>query len=154
MKTIKRKLGLAIVFFVILFSVQHNVLLGQSQYLQDANTQLRHIFKHLTYPDNDVLFLYDRSAKVTDETFYSNQSPDTLDKTVWLQLYDEMYYSAHDTTSFIPRDSIELYSYQFYGDTIPIGILDYDFYACKYDAINTGDYFIRILMMVQASLSI
>lgn len=142
MKTIKRKLGLAIVFFVILFSVQHNVLLGQSQYLQDANTQLRHIFKHLTYPDNDVLFLYDRSAKVTDETFYSNQSPDTLDKTVWLQLYDEMYYSAHDTTSFIPRDSIELRSYQFYGDTIPIGILDYDFYACKYDAINTGDYFI------------
>lgn len=82
MKTIKRKLGLAIVFFVILFSVQHNVLLGQSQFLQDANAQLRHIFKHLTYPDNDVLFLYDRSAKVTDETFYSNQSADTLDKPV------------------------------------------------------------------------
>lgn len=84
MKSIKRILGLAMMCFVIIFTIQNNVLLGQSQYLQDANAQLRHIFKHLTYPDNDVLFLYDRSAKVTDETFYSNQSADTLDKTVWL----------------------------------------------------------------------
>lgn len=48
MKSIKKNLGLARMGFVIIFTIQNNVIHGQSQYLQDANTQLRHIFKILT----------------------------------------------------------------------------------------------------------
>lgn len=133
----------AIKYLAILFIF--NLLVVSKNYAQDlsnVNAQLRHIFKHLTYPNNDVLFLYDRSAKVTHESFYTNFGVDTLDNTVWLQLYNEMFFAAHDTTSFIKKDSIEYYSYQYFGDTIPIGIMDYDYYACKYEALNSGDYFI------------
>lgn len=117
------------------------LLSAQNQYLNGVNTQLRHIFSQITYPDNDVLFLYDRSAKLSDSTFYSNNSVDTASAQIWRQVYDEMYYAAHDTLPLETINNIHHYTSQFYSDTILMGLFDYDFYYCSDNSLTTGDYF-------------
>ncbi|PKR80926.1 hypothetical protein CW751_07090 [Brumimicrobium salinarum] len=126
--------------FAILCS---SLFLGaQNPYLNDANEQLRHIFSQITYPNNDVLFLYERSAKMSDSSFYSNNSVDTADFKVWRQVYDEMYYAAHDTLPLSKINTLEFNASQFYGDTIPIGLMDYEYFYLKEEAFSTGDYFL------------
>jgi len=49
------------------------------------------MFSQITYPDNDVKFLYERSAKMSDSVFYQNNSPDTNNLNTWNLLYEEMY---------------------------------------------------------------
>jgi hypothetical protein len=115
---------------------------SQNPTLVDINSQLRDIFQNITYPNSDVEFLYDRSAKLADTTFYRHNSPDTLLDVTWLQLYEEMYYAAHDTNSFLPRADIEIAATQFYGDTIPIAIMDYEFDYCSFNSLTTSTYFI------------
>lgn len=128
--------------FLVVFLILSIATFSQNPYTAEANSQLRGIFSQISYPDNNVLLLYDRSVKMSDSTFYSNNSPDTLNNQIWKQVYEEVYYSAHDTLPFQTLPYIQDYSTQFYGDTIPIALMDYDFYFCKEEAINTGNYFI------------
>lgn len=51
---------------------------AQYQYLDSTNLELRHIFSQITYPDNDILFLNERSAKLADSLLYQINNPDTI----------------------------------------------------------------------------
>lgn len=111
-------------------------------YISDINAQLRHIFSDISFPDNDVLFLYDRSVKLSDTVFYDNNCADTANPDVWIQIYKEMYYAAHDTLPLEKVEEVQDYAYQFGGDTLAVALMDYDYYRCKKAALNTGGYFI------------
>ncbi|MEX2484027.1 MAG: hypothetical protein WED10_05700, partial [Brumimicrobium sp.] len=114
---------------------------SQNQYLYHVNNQLREMFENVSFPNNDVLFLAERSANIIDSSYYSSNSPDTLNDLIWMQLYEEMYYAAHDTLGL---NSVAYYNEKrlsFQGDTIPIGLMDVDYYNLHEDALNTGDYF-------------
>lgn len=78
---------------------------------------------------------------MSDSTFYQNNSPDTNNVFVWNVLYEEMYFSAHDTTWMETVEDITNYPYQFSGDTIVMGIMDYDFYYFLPGVLNSGSYF-------------
>lgn len=86
-------------------------------------------------------FLYDRSAKLSDSIFYQNNSLGSLNHEEWMQIYDEMYYEAHDTLSMSPHVDVENISNGFSNDTIPIGIMDYDWYYCANNSLSTNVYF-------------
>lgn len=115
---------------------------GQNPYLNNINSQLRSIFQNITYPNPNILFLYDRSAKMSDSVFYDYYSADTINKLSWMQIYDEMYYAAHDTATLTTHETIENYGNSFSGDTIPMAILDFEYYQCKDTSLNSGTYFI------------
>src|SRR5690606_35562424 len=54
----------------------------------------------------------------------------------------EMYYAAHDTLTQVPFNDLMVDANNYGLDTIPMGIMDWQFYSVKYDAIHTPDYFI------------
>lgn len=114
---------------------------AQNPFLNNTNQQLRHIFSQINYPNNDILFLYERSVKMSDSVFYTNYSTDTTNYKIWSQIYSEMYYAAHDTMLLETINDIKINAGQFGGDTIPIGIMDYTWYYLEDDALTTGDYF-------------
>lgn len=58
-----------------------------------------------------------------------------------MQLYEEMYYAAHDTLVLNSVASYNERRFSFYGGTIPIGLMDVDYYNLHEDAMSTGDYF-------------
>ncbi len=118
---------------MLFFSISNSF--SQNPYLQNVNQQLRGIFQNITYPNTDVKFLCDRSAKLADTTFYRHNSSDTLLGLTWLQLYEEMYYASHDTTWMMTRSDIEDYFNDFYADTISIAVMDYDFYYCDNNSL-------------------
>ena len=131
-----------LLFTLVCIFLSTNQALSQNPYVHHINQQLRHIFSQITYPDPDIVFLSDRSVKLSDSTFYSNNSPDTLDVPTWYQLYDELYYAAHDTLWMSKHADIESYANRFYHDTIPIMIMDYAYYYLRdSNTINTNAYF-------------
>ncbi len=97
---------------------------GQNPYLNNINSQLREMFSKVTYPSPDILFLYERSAKLSDSSFYQNNSLDTLDANKWKSLYYEMYYAAHDTLPLKTYQEIDSFAYNFSNDTISLGIMN------------------------------
>ena len=125
-------------FFTIFF---FNSLHAQNQYLTDVNLELRHMFSQISFPDNNVKFLYERSAKMSDSVFYQNNCPDTSNMSTWNLLYEEMFYAAHDTSWMQSVYNVTTYPHQFAGDTIVMGIMDYDFYHVLPQALSTGNYF-------------
>lgn len=105
------------------------------------NLQLRGLFGNLILPPSPKLFLYDMSVKVADSVFYQSYCPDTGETDIWYRIYEEMYYSAYDTTLFENVEGVFGRANAFYGDTIPFGIMNYDFYKLKANALTTGIYF-------------
>lgn len=103
--------------------------------------ELRAMFSPLSKPSPARLFLYDMSAHNSDSIFYTSYSTDTSDLDNWLLINREMFYSAYDTLPLEPADSIYSLGNQFSNDTIPIGIMDYDYYEFKTNALNTNIYF-------------
>lgn len=53
-----------------------------------------------------------------------------------------MYYAAHDTLTQVPFNDLMVDANNYDPDTIPMGIMDWQFYRVKYDAINTPNYFV------------
>jgi len=143
MKRTTKNLGknpLYVCVFVLTCFFINNVH-AQNPYLNNANAQLRSIFSQITFPSPNVLFLYERSAKTSDSTFYQNNSPDTLDQELWLEIYDEMYYASHDTTPLKTHVQVENYGYSCGNDTITIGIMDYDWYYLQQNALTSNTFF-------------
>lgn len=80
-------------------------------------------------------------AHVTDSNFYDTISFDTLTISDWYRLYDELYYMAYDTSQLKPPDSIYLWGNSYYTDTIPIGVMSFDYYELIDSALTTPTYF-------------
>lgn len=100
------------------------------------------MFSQLSFPGNDVKFLYERSAKMSDSVYYQNMCPDPTSTVIWNLLYEEMFYAAHDTSWMQSVEEVTSYQNQFYGDTVVIGIMDYMLYHFRPGALTTGDYLI------------
>ncbi len=81
------------------------------------------------------------SCHMTDSIFFQTKCPKIINSATWLAVYDEMYYSAYDTTMYVSPLSLYDDSQDFLSDTIPMGIMNYAFYKLKNDALNTGKYF-------------
>lgn len=130
-----------VIGFLIIF-LSCNVSVAQNPFVQDMNAQLRSLFSNLSYPDNEVQFLYQRSVRQTDSVFYDFDCTDTNNFNIFNSIYEELYYAAHDTTSFERIDSVIVDALNYDKDTIPLGIIDYQYYFIKPEAVTTGDYFI------------
>jgi hypothetical protein len=79
--------------------------------IQEANQQLRSIFSNLHRPSSTVRIFYDMAAHRVDSTFYDIMCADTTSCDTWYYLYDEIYNSAYDTTTFLTPKSV-FYSLQ------------------------------------------
>ncbi len=110
--------------------------------LDSINLQLRNIFTPLFRPAPQKEFLYDMAAHVTSHPFNRHNSLDTITSDEWYRIYEECYYMAYDTTWLQKSDAIYDNVVNIPGDTIPIGILDFDYYRLKPNALTTPQYFI------------
>ncbi|MBW6483883.1 MAG: T9SS type A sorting domain-containing protein [Vicingaceae bacterium] len=131
-----------LLILLLLFTLINVKMNAQYQYLNSTNSQLRHIFSQITYPNPSIEFLNERSAKLADSTLYQINNPDTIHQMQWYQVYKEMYYAAHDTLTQVPFNDLMVDANNYGPDTIPIGIMDWQFYRTKYDAIHTPNYFV------------
>lgn len=110
--------------------------------LQDVNAQLRSLFTPLYRPPLPVQqYLYDMSAHVTDDKYWTNISYDSSTTDNWFRLYWEHFYMAYDTT-VLPRDE-DIYEagQQYRGDTVPLGIMDVSYYQLVNKALQSNIYF-------------
>lgn len=117
-------------------------LYAQYEYLSQVNQDLRHIFSQITYPDNNIMFLNERSAKLADSLLYQTNNPSTIHQMEWYQVYKEMYYASHDTLNHTSFNNLMTGVNSFGSDTITMGIMDWEFYRVKPIATTTPDYFI------------
>jgi len=99
------------------------------------------MFSQVAFPSPNVLFLYERSAKLSDSIFYQNNSTGTLEAETWMQLYDEMYFSAHDTLPLKTHTQVENYGLNCNNDTISLGIMDYEWYYLDANAMTSNTFF-------------
>lgn len=107
-----------------------------------ANAELRAIFEHLNLPpSNTKHFLYDMSSHVVDEVFFSNYCLEQNNTDNWFMLYEEMYEAAYDRTLWDKAEDIFDNVYNNPNGEIPIGIMDFDYYRLKNDALTTNNYF-------------
>lgn len=107
-----------------------------------ANDELRAIFGHLDLPPTDTKhFLYDMSAHTVDEIFFSNFCGEQSSTDNWFLLYEEMYNAAYDVTLWETAEDIFDNVYQDPSGRIPIGVMDFDYYRLKEDALTTPIYF-------------
>lgn len=137
MKKIKLKLH-AIIYLIIVANVSN----AQNPYLFPMNTELRKLFANISYPDPNIKFLYDRSVKQTDTTFYARVNYDTSYATNWFNIYEDVYYAAHDTMPLPRIPSVINYMETTGNDTIPFGLIDLEYYVIKPIALSTPTYFI------------
>jgi hypothetical protein len=109
--------------------------------LRVINGQLRFMFSAVSRPTPSADYLYEMVAHVSDSVFYQNQCPDTLETDMWYMLQYEMFYSAWDTTLHPRPNNVFSNGNNYYSDTIPIGIMDLNYYTLVPAAMTTNTYF-------------
>jgi hypothetical protein len=109
--------------------------------VDSINNQLRQIFTPLFRPLPQKEFLYDMAAHFTDHPFNNHNSTDVISSDTWYRIYEECFYMAYDTTWLPKSDDIYSDAANIPGDTIPIGIFDFDYYRLKPNALTTNLYF-------------
>ena len=117
---------------------------GQSQNIAITvvNNKLRQMFSPLDKPVNNKLFLYDMAAHVSDDELFNFGSTSTVVQSEdWFSVYEEMYHSAYDTSNLILLYELFNNAMKFGNDTIPVGILNFDYYTFKSNELTTNDYF-------------
>jgi pimeloyl-ACP methyl ester carboxylesterase len=108
--------------------------------LKETNDELRRLFGGLIHTKD---YLYDMSAHVTKPSlFINNNIIDTVDSETWYRVYWECFYMAYDTT-ILPQDTTIYGQVANMGmDTIPMGVMDFDFHELKPNALTSNLYFI------------
>jgi len=116
---------------------------AQQNPMISMNNELRSLFSNLNNPNTPVHFLYDMSAHLVDSAFFTTISTDTSNVDNWFNIYREMYYSAYDTNQYISSDQVFQHIFPIVQhDTIPIGIIEWDYNLLRNDALTTGNYFV------------
>lgn len=138
----KKVLFFACLVVITLSSSKAQLLPPHEHPLHEVNVQLRGIFAGLYKPGPNVKdYLYDMTAHITDDKFYTSISNDISETENWYKLYWEHYYSAYDTSSLLTDEEIFEDVLNMHPDTVPLGILDYDYYKLVPDALTTNNYF-------------
>ncbi len=121
--------------------------LAKTTYAQDpigeANAELRRLFSNTNPPiSNTRSFLYDMAAHIVDSSFFNNYNTNVGSTDNWYLLYSEMRNMAYDTTQFITDDSLFYrVTKNILKDTIPLGLMAYDFYLLEPNAFTSNTYF-------------
>jgi len=137
------KLKITPFIFVLIFSANFEKPVNAQFFdpLAAVNADLRAMFSPLLRPTPSKQFLYAMAAHVADSTFFSPLSPDTCDPQIFYRLYEELFNMAYDTTWLEKSDSVFNRALQFGKDTAVIGIMHFDYYELKPDALTTDLYF-------------
>ena len=106
--------------------------------ISDANQQLRVMFSQLDHPTN---FLYERTAHILNEAYFSTNCSITVDHSKWYFAYQEMYNSAKDQTQLLSPDSVVGFAYNYGRDTVSVGIMDFSFCKLISGVLSGHDYF-------------
>ena len=133
------------IFIILFFVILSNNLFSQPISLENpvdtVNIQLRALFSPLARPTPSKQFLYDMAVHGVDSAFYTNYCTDTTGYLNWFQQYEEMWNCAYIQSDFINSDSVYIRALNFEADTIPIGLMDWNYYIFNSDALTTNIYF-------------
>ncbi len=134
---------LKIFIFLLIYS-QFSTAKAQDP-LGQVNNELRTFFSPLTPPpppSGTSNFLYDMAAHIADSVFFNSNCTEVNNTNNWYLLYSEMRNMSYDTTSFITDDSLYTLAEQSVSnDTIPMGLMLYNFYILTPTALNSNTYF-------------
>jgi hypothetical protein len=129
---------MALVFFVSSFAT-----LKAQNPLDEANAQLRTMFSQInSHPQQPRNFLYERSAHRADSAFFAPICSVVSDENNFMVTYEEVRNMAQNPSILPVSDT--LYKRAVEGlniQTVPIALIDYDFYFLKEDALNTNLFF-------------
>lgn len=112
--------------------------------ITDLNNQLREIFIKLKKAPANTPFLYDMSSHIISDNYYTSYNDSTvITEGMFYTMYEELRYSAYDTTILKPIDSVvEKLNSRKKEDTIFMSILNADYAIFSEDAFqNEGQYF-------------
>lgn len=110
----------------------------------DLNYQLRDIFIKLKRAPANTPFLYDMATHIISDNYYTSYNDSTvIAEGMFYTMYEELRYSAYDTTILKPVDSVvNKLNDRKKEDTIIMSILNADFAVFSDDAFNIeGQYF-------------
>ncbi len=130
----------------MMMMVMIGIKIGYSQVSSgDVNGEIRELLSKIKFPNNHNPFFYDFVEHVTDERwFVCNDTIDTNNFMNWYTIFDELKYSAHDTT-LLPN-TMKVYKKSeniCKRGEIPIGIISVDYDIFKSGVFNNqGEYFI------------
>ncbi len=131
------------IYLVTMLMMSCKIGFGQLQ-SGDVNGELRVVLGGLSVPTLHSPFFYDFVAHATDEKWFVDYNvSDTSNFANWYTVFDEMKYSAHDT-SLLPNTLTILRKAESISrsNEVPIGILNADFDMLKTGVLNTqGVYF-------------
>lgn len=134
------KKTLFILLIVLPFSIRTK---AQVTTFQLMVSELRNLFSNVSNPNPQISFFYDLSPHFVDSAFFHHYCLDTNTASNWFNLYKEMYYMAYDTTLIMKSDTVYQRALpKIQSDTIPIGIIDWNFHLLVPTALTTGNYFI------------
>ena len=105
--------------------------------------ELRSLFSNVSNPNPQISFFYDLSPHFVDSAFFHHYvAADTNNASNWFALYKEMYYMAYDTTLYLKSEQVYQQALpKIQSDTIPVGIIDWNFNLLVPAALTTGNYF-------------
>jgi hypothetical protein len=67
-------------------------------------------------------YLFERAVRITPESFFSGNNPDTLDADTWFQIYDEMRNMHIDTTLLPNLGTAKAKGFSYFPDTVPFAV--------------------------------
>lgn len=106
----------------------------------EPNKELRRVMQNVTPDPADVEFLYDMSMHIAEDKFFVAHSYDTSNTDNFFFMYEEMYYSAYDTTLMERPEDLANRALNYKTDLVPIMIFNYDYLTFNQAALNSADY--------------
>lgn len=130
------------VLIIPLFVLMALTARAQAPSMAFEDAQLRHLFQYAYNTNPQVKFFYDMAAHFVDSAFFNDYVTDTSNVDNWYNLYKEMYYMAYDTTLY--QTAATVYTNVnpvLQSDTIPIGLMDWDYNLLRPGTLDTDIYF-------------
>ena len=105
------------------------------------NLHLRGYFGNLLKPVGYPKYNHSMAGHNVDSLYYRAQHNDTIDNQSFYAMQQEMRAMAYDTINVTNADTTFKYGNRFGADTVPLSIMDYNYYRIKPVALSTNAYF-------------
>ena len=106
-----------------------------------VNQQLRVMFSNIPLPSPQPPIFYDMSAHFVEKEYWQPMQTDTFNTTQWILQYDEMFCGHYDTNQFLRIDTVLNRANRFGGDTVVIGVFEYEYARLVDSAMYDSIYF-------------
>jgi len=128
------------IFLFALLLVGNQVFAQTPNAITAVNQHLRNLFTPLSRPTPSKDFLFDMAAHQAPLQFFAPLETDVLNTDVWYKVYEEMYNCAYNQAPLTPVTTVFNDANQYLGK-IPFGVMNYEFYRLKSNALTTNTYF-------------